>query len=263
MKIYQGVGLRFDTGRVIARFSCGAASAVATKLAIEEYGEAVEIYYNDTGSEHPDNKRFILDCEQWYGRKINVIKSGKYKNIYEVFEARQFLVSFQGTAPCTGELKISPGLRILQLGDLEVFGYTADEDKRLQQFLKDHPDRRIGCPLIDAGLTKSECFDELAKEGITLPAMYRLGFRNNNCIGCVKARDSIDYWKRVRKHFPEQFQRTVELERKFGFAINRRSVNKKKIPIFLDEIEPGDPIGADLSISCGLFCGTDKEGDRV
>jgi 3'-phosphoadenosine 5'-phosphosulfate sulfotransferase (PAPS reductase)/FAD synthetase len=48
------------TGRVICRFSCGAASAVATKLAIEKYGK-VEIYYNDTGSEHEDNPRFMKD----------------------------------------------------------------------------------------------------------------------------------------------------------------------------------------------------------
>jgi len=40
-----------DPPSVICRFSCGAASAVATKLAIAKYG-TVEIYYNDPGSEH-------------------------------------------------------------------------------------------------------------------------------------------------------------------------------------------------------------------
>jgi len=257
MKIYQGVGLRFETGRVIARFSCGAASAVATKMAIDEYGDAVEVFYNDTGSEHPDNERFLKDCEQWFGRRINVLKSNTYRDIYEVFEARQFIVRFNGTAPCTGELKISPGLRILNLGDLEVFGYTKGEEDRLERFIKDHPDRRIGVPLIEADINKSDCFKIIKNAGIDLPVMYKLGFRNNNCIGCVKARDSIDYWKRVRKYFPAQFNRTSKLERKFGFSINRKSIKGKKIPIFLDEIEPGDPKGADPKISCGLFCSVD------
>ena len=78
------------TGRVLSRFSCGAASAVATKLAIEKYGEAVEIYYNDTGSEHEDNARFMRDCEAWFGRKVNVLRSEKFANIWEVFEKRRF-----------------------------------------------------------------------------------------------------------------------------------------------------------------------------
>ena len=54
------------SGRILAQFSCGAASAVATKLAIEKYGDAVEIYYCDTGSEHPDNERFLQSCEVWF-----------------------------------------------------------------------------------------------------------------------------------------------------------------------------------------------------
>lgn len=63
-----------DPPLVICRFSCGAASAVATKLAIAKYG-TVEIYYNDPGSEHSDNLRFINDCEKWFGQKVNILKS--------------------------------------------------------------------------------------------------------------------------------------------------------------------------------------------
>jgi 3'-phosphoadenosine 5'-phosphosulfate sulfotransferase (PAPS reductase)/FAD synthetase len=102
------------SGRIVCRFSCGAASAVATKLAIEKYG-IVEIYYNDTGSEHPDNARFLADCERWFGQKINVLRSEIFANIYEVFEARRFLVSHHG-APCTSELKRKPGGACLDAG---------------------------------------------------------------------------------------------------------------------------------------------------
>jgi hypothetical protein len=84
--------------------------------------------------------------------------------------------------------------------------------------------------------------------------MYRLGFRNNNCIGCVKARDSVDYWKRVRKYFPEVFSRMSGIERELNTTINRKTTKGIRTPLFLDEIEPGDPTGADPRISCGLFC---------
>lgn len=242
------------TGRVLARFSCGAASAVATKLAIEHYGpEAVEIYYNDTGSEHPDNARFMADCEKWFGQPVNVLRSVKFANIWEVFESRRFIVSHQG-APCTGEMKRIPGEAVWNVGDAEIFGYTADETHRLERFRRDNPERIIECPLIDRHLTKEDCLGMLERVGIELPAMYRLGFRNNNCIGCVKARDSIDYWKRIRLHFPDVFARMGRLERELGTTINRVTRGGERSPIYLDEIEPGDPTGADPKISCGLFC---------
>jgi len=245
------------TGKVICRFSCGAASAVATKLAIEKYGE-VEIHYNDTGSEHPDNARFMADCEKWFGQKVNVLKSEKFANIWEVFEKRRFLVSHQG-APCTSEMKRIPGESVWSIGDVEVFGYTSDETHRLKRFRRDNSERIIETPLIEKHLTKEDCLGMLERVGIELPTMYKLGFRNNNCIDCVKARDNLDYWKRVRKHFPDQFNRTAKLERELGTTINRVTVNKVRSPIYLDEIEAGDPKGADPQISCGLFCMSESD----
>lgn len=240
-------------GRVIARFSCGAASAVATKLAIERYGDAVEIYYTDTGSEHPDNARFIAECEQWFGKPVNILKSERYQDIWEVFESRRFLVNHKG-APCTGELKKIPGDSIWRMGDVEVFGYTIEEGKRVARWQTHNNEKILWCPLVDAGMNKEDCFAYLATNGIVLPLMYLMGFKNNNCIGCVKARDNINYWKRVRKFFPDVFYRMAALERKFGTTINRRTKNGIRSEVYLDEIEPGDPKGKDLSVSCGIFC---------
>ena len=241
------------TGRVVSWFSCGAASAVATKLAIQKYGNAVEVFYTDTGSEHPDNHRFLSDCEKWFNLKITILKSDKYSNIWEVFEKKRFLCSPQG-APCTGAMKKEPANGIWKIGDVEIFGYTADEKHRLERWKKDNPERIIECPLIDGHLDKSDCLGMLDRVGIELPEMYKLGFRNNNCIGCVKARDSVDYWKRIRLHFPEQFNRMAKLEREFGYTINRVTKNGVRIEMPLDEIPAGPPRGQDPKISCGLFC---------
>jgi hypothetical protein len=56
--------------------------------------------------------------------------------------------------------------------------------------------------------------------------MYKLGFHNNNCIGCVKG--GMSYWNMIRKHFPEEFDKMAKLERELG-----RSCLKK---YFLDEL---------------------------
>jgi 3'-phosphoadenosine 5'-phosphosulfate sulfotransferase (PAPS reductase)/FAD synthetase len=237
---------------VVSWFSCGAASAVATKLAIEQFG-AVEIYYTDTGSEHPDNPRFLADCEKWFGQKITTLKSTEYKDAMEVCEKQRFLSSQNG-APCTSAMKKVPANGIWGLGDVEIFGYTAAERHRLVQWIEDNNERRIFCPLIDRGISKDECFEIVLAAGIELPAMYRLGFRNNNCIGCVKARDSLDYWKRVRKYFPAEFERVAKLEKELGHAINRVTRKGEKINVPLYDLPPGDPKGPDPKISCGLFC---------
>ena len=47
---------------MICHFSCGATSAIATAIALKEDPTA-EVVYADTGSEHPDNMRFLKDCE--------------------------------------------------------------------------------------------------------------------------------------------------------------------------------------------------------
>ena len=61
--------------RIVSWFSCGAASAVATKLALAK--GPVTIAYCEVVEEHPDNKRFLKDCENWYGQEILILVNDK------------------------------------------------------------------------------------------------------------------------------------------------------------------------------------------
>lgn len=59
-----------EISRVIAWFSCGAASACVAKLASVLYGPELNVVYCDTmATEHPDNQRFFEDVQRWIGRK--------------------------------------------------------------------------------------------------------------------------------------------------------------------------------------------------
>lgn len=94
--------------RILVWFSCGAASAVAAKLAIAKYQERAIIVHCDTlASEHPDNARFFADVQRWLGREIITIKSSKYATIDDVFEERRYLANIWG-AHCTIEMKKVP-----------------------------------------------------------------------------------------------------------------------------------------------------------
>lgn len=90
---------------IIGWFSCGVTSAVACKLAIEEYGkENVRLFYIEIDSAHEDNERFIADCEKWLGVKVERRRSNKYKDQFEVIEKTGYVNGVNG-APCTMHLK--------------------------------------------------------------------------------------------------------------------------------------------------------------
>jgi hypothetical protein len=60
--------------KVVSWFSAGITSTIATKLALDKYGkDNVDIIFFETGSHHPDNTRFIAECEQFiFGKKVIV-----------------------------------------------------------------------------------------------------------------------------------------------------------------------------------------------
>jgi PP-loop superfamily ATP-utilizing enzyme len=232
--------------RIVCWFSCGAASAVATKIALKELeqGQEIIIAYTEVKEEHPDNKRFLADCEKWFGQKILILGSEKYeKSIYKVFE-KNFIRTPKG-APCTRELKKRVRQRFEKINDRQVFGYTAEEQTRLDRFIDANNDVDIWTPLIDKGLGKEDCLAMLENAGIELPAMYKLGYHNNNCIGCVKG--GMGYWNKIKIDFPEHFDRMAKLER-----FKTQTIFKDR---YLDELKPTDGnYPQEPNIECSIFC---------
>lgn len=242
-----------NSPRVDVWYSDGAASAVAAKMAVQKYGDRAHVIKCDTtDDEHPDNIRFRREVEEWLGVEIELIRSDKYDGIDDVFEARSYLAGIAG-APCTTELKKLPRRAYQRPDDIHVFGYTADEERRIRQFEVNNPELTLDWVLRERQITKHDCYVMLDHVGIALPTMYGLGFDHNNCLGCVKA-TSPYYWSKTRHHFPEAFQRRAEQSRKYGARLVR--INGERL--FLDEIPADWPInGPDGNIECGPFCDTD------
>lgn len=98
-----------------------------------------------------------------------------------------------------------------------------------------------------------DCHAIIARAGIQLPMMYRLGFPNANCRGCVNAQ-SPRYWNRTRRHFPDVFQRRAALSRKLGVRLVKLGSGKRE-RIFLDELDPNIGDGdEEPSTECSLLC---------
>lgn len=231
--------------RVLSWFSCGAASAVAAKLMPDS-----TLVYCATGAEHPDNKRYMMQCESWMGRKVTVIQSAEYADTWDVWEKTRWLAGING-ARCTTELKVGPRLEFQRPDDTHVFGYTADgpDVDRAERLAANYPELKLRFPLIERGLKKDACLAIIQGAGIALPPMYAMGFQNNNCIPCVKA-TSAAYWALVRKQFPAQFQRMAVLSRDLGVRLAR--LNDERI--FIDEIPHDHPTINPISPSCDFLC---------
>lgn len=241
--------------RIVVWFSCGAASAVAAKKTIEQYGASnhIDVVYNPVAEEDPDNLRFLSDVETWLGRFVEVFKNPKWPaaSAKDVWAKRRFMASPTG-APCTVELKKEARYvwEHANRPDWHVLGFTADEKARHQRFILTERSNVLPV-LIDAGLAKAQCVATLTEAGIAPPRVYALGYPNANCIGCVKV-TSPTYWNLVRRTHPAVFADRAVQSREIGARLVRVRGERK----FLDELLPTDK-GRSLkhmNVDCGIFC---------
>lgn len=224
------------------------------KLLVDAYpNDEIRIVRCVVNNEHPDNDRFHEDVERWIGRAIERRASTEFADCWEVWEKRRYISGIHG-APCTAEMKkaVRWVLEREWCPDYQAFGFSIDEAKRARQFEQNNPEVRLLRPLEDAGITKPMCAQLIEGAGIKPAAMYKLGFKNNNCRCCVKA-TSIVYWARSRHYFPAEFARISELSRRLGCRLTRLKGRR----IFLDEM----PLGIDWqksdrskAVECGVLC---------
>lgn len=243
---------------IVAWWSAGITSAVACKMALELY-DNVELFYIHIDTAHKDNDRFKRECEKWYGQKINVLKSSKYADQFEVIEATGAVNTPYG-APCTRELKKEVRFQFERKNEINLFNskgidnqvwgfeYTAKEINRAIRHAQQYPQTNPLFPLIEKGLNKNQCAGMLLSAGIELPEMYKLGYNNNNCIGCVKG--GKGYWNKIRIDFPETFKAMAKMEREVGYSCINGT--------FLDELPPdAGRMSKEIMPSCGVICEVD------
>jgi hypothetical protein len=246
--------------KMIGWFSGGVTSAVAIKVAIDA-GHDVTIYYMETGNHHPDHERFIADCEKWYGKKINIVKNSKYVDVHDVILKDKFINSPNG-ARCTKVLKKDVRIVLQQYipHDFQIFGfeYERDQINRAIRFQEQYPDANAVFPLIVKKIDKIAAMKMIQDADIELPMMYKLGFSNSNCIGCVKG--GMGYWNHVRKHFPDVFNKMAEVERTIGRTCLRRG----KKPLYLDQLDPEDGRHETIALpECGVVCPVELDGLKI
>jgi len=231
----------------VSWFSAGVSSAVATKLAIQDVDKIIYLHIDD---QHEDTLRFVGDCEKWFGKKIEVVRP-KYRNVERAILAAggKGYVNGPGGAACTRLLK----RRTRQQWELDhrdcnltyVWGLDRTELDRAERIEDGMSNTLHRFPLIDENMDKEDAHQLLRASGIKRPAMYDLGYQNNNCVGCVKG--GMAYWNQIRIDFPKVFQARAALERRVGHSCIKG--------VFLDELEPSRGRSKPPIVEeCGIFC---------
>jgi hypothetical protein len=203
---------------IICWWSGGITSAVACRLSIDFFGiERCRFVMIDTKNEHEDTYRFKDDCAKWYGKEIEVITEiGKdYESIQDVWRKHKSLNVATG-AICSTRLKRRVREKWQKDIDFthQVFGFEFDkkEFNRARSLSMNHPEAKPIYPLLMMGYDKERCIEIVEQAGIEIPIMYQMGFRNNNCFstGCVQG--GIGYWQKMKRDFPEKFDKMAEIE---------------------------------------------------
>lgn len=249
---------------VVSWFSAGVSSAVATKMLI---GRIDRIIYTHIEDQHEDTMRFVKDCESWFGKTVEIIQS-PYKNVEAAVQAggAKFINGPSG-AICTRYLK----RRVRKEWECDnddghltyVWGLDVNESKprpprnisRVEGIRMAMPDQEHLFPLVDASISKEHAHEILRASGITRPAMYDLGYHNNNCVGCVKG--GAGYWNKIRVDFPDVFAKRAALERRIGgTCLKRNDVQEgEEVKLYLDELDPkAGRHDSEIMDDCGIMC---------
>lgn len=209
--------------------SAGVSSFVAGWLVRDTVDKYI---YIDVEDQHADSIRFVKDCESAFGKPIEILKSSKFKNVDDVVRKYGVIMMRSGFAPCTNQLKKQVRHEWeAQHADFEltyVWGIDPHEKHRAERMMETMPEFYHEFPLIDQNVSKEKAHQICRSLGIVRPLMYRLGYNNNNCIGCVKG--GMGYWNKIREDFPDVFESRAKLERDVGYSIIKG--------VYLDELEP-------------------------
>ena len=229
---------------IVSWFSTGVSSFIATYI---EKDNIDKIMYTHIEDQHPDTMRFLRDCEKALGKEIEILQS-PYRNVSNVIKQFRFINSPYG-AKCTQILKkrVRKEWEDKHKGEklTYIWGYDIEERHRAERLLESMPQFEHKFPLIERGLKKEDCHGISRELGIKRPAMYDLGYKNNNCIGCVKG--GMGYWNRIRIDFPEVFKARAEQEREIGATCIKG--------VYLDELDPNrGRLEEEVMEECNIMC---------
>lgn len=222
--------------RIIATISGGKASGFMAHWALQHYPKSdVVLYFNDTGWEHPDLHRFLRDLSVFLDHPITEDSDGRD---VELLAYDKHAIPNNRMPFCSVKLKAERLQKYCRDGDVLLFGIGAEEAHRAVRIVDVYAEvarrRRITLtvrfPLIEQRVTPQTIDAFYVDHGIEIPALYRLGFKHNNCGGgCV--RSSRRQWLHLLRTQPETFAERERFEGEISDHFGKRLTMMKNISL--------------------------------
>jgi len=178
----------------------------------------LHLFYAHFLEHSPDTLPFVIAGVEYAERNFEKVFYTETTNSVLEFFKESKMIPHPMVAPCTRILKIEPMLKYAQEKaiDIDLVGYIKEEGRRIKNMHKKNPDTKStkGFPI--AHKANEWCFQIVKKEIGWYPIIYDIKdtkgnriFTHNNCLPCKNMQ--TDDFEMVKKHFPEYWQKAIEL----------------------------------------------------
>ncbi len=178
----------------------------------------LHLFYAHFKEHSPDTLPFVIAGVLYAERNFQKVIYTQTNNSVLAFFKEQKMVPHPAIAPCTRVLKIEPMMKYAKENgiNIDLVGYVKEERRRIKNMHKKNPDTKNtkGFPI--AHKENEWCFQIVKKEIGWYPKIYDIKeadgsrtFHHNNCLPCKNMQ--TDDFDMVKKHFPEYWQKAVEL----------------------------------------------------
>jgi hypothetical protein len=171
--------------------------------------------FSDTKREDEDTYRFGKQVAQRWELDLRNASTGE--DLWNWFRANNMIPARQ-LSPCARHFKIEPSQLFLSTitGDARVaYGYDINETERAERTATNWKidNLSVWFPLIEWGVSKSQCFGYFQEHNIAPPRMYQ-HFQHANCLPCKNFR--MNDWLALAYHYPDKFAEAMVFEEQTG-----------------------------------------------
>ena len=181
-------------------------AALAVYLKREGLDEHIEYFFSDTGSELREVYDFLDKLEDYLGKEIVRLSSGR--------DFSHHLKRFNNFLPapharwCTRVMKLEPFEAFV--GDDPCVSYIAIRaDEHREGYISHKPNIKAVYPFIEEGIVKADVL-RILEESVGIPEYYKWRSRSG-CYFCFFQRR--EEWLGLASHHPDLFEKAKEFEK--------------------------------------------------
>ena len=191
----------------ILSFGAGVNTVALMVMLVRDGAPLDGVIFADTGGETPDTYESVEVAREYLSScqiPFTVVQARSRKtDLYETAMRRRVIPSVQWRW-CTRDFKVRPIHRYYR--DLgrhvnQYIGIAFDEIHRMRDSRESFVTNLY--PLVDKRLTRQDCIDIIADEGLPIP-------EKSGCYYCPF--NSTERWRSILEHHPDLFDKAIELE---------------------------------------------------